>query len=192
MATNDRLVCLTGATGYIGGRLLSLLEDREARLRCLTRRPESLKSRAADGTEIAKGDVLDRQSLRGALVGVDTAYYLVHSMGTAGDFQQNDRQGAENFAAAARENGVRRIVYLGGLGDPAHGLSAHLRSHQEVGVILRRSQSEVIEFQASIVIGSGSLSFELIRALVERLPVMICPKWVSTPSQPIAVEDVLA
>jgi len=192
MATSNPPICLTGATGYIGGRLMTLLQNRAVPLRCLTRRPESLASRVADGTEIADADVLDRDSLRVALAGVDTAYYLVHCMGAGSNFEENDRKGAENFAAAARENGLRRIIYLGGLVDAAHGLSAHLRSRQEVGAILRRSQSQVIELRASIVIGSGSLSFELIRALVERLPVMICPKWVGRPAQPIAVEDVLA
>jgi len=123
---------------------------------------------------------------------VDTAYYLVHSMGTHGDFEENDRRGAVNFAAAARENGVRRIVYLGGLGEPTKKLSPHLRSRHEVGQVLRSSGAQVIEFRASVIIGSGSLSFELIRALVERLPMMICPRWVSTRAQPIAVEDVLA
>ncbi|HYW79771.1 MAG TPA: NAD(P)H-binding protein, partial [Thermoguttaceae bacterium] len=192
MAIDDRLICVTGATGYIGGRLLPLLEDRAARLRCLARRPDDLRPRVAATTEIVQGDVLDRESLLSALHDVDTAYYLVHSLGTAGDFERDDREGAENFAFAAREEGVRRIVYLGGLGDPAQGLSAHLSSRQEVGRILRSTGIQVIEFRASIVIGSGSLSFELIRALVERLPVMVCPKWVSTRAQPIAVEDVLA
>jgi uncharacterized protein YbjT (DUF2867 family) len=138
-----------------------------------------------------RADVLDRDSLTAALEGVEGAYYLVHSMGAGGDFEENDREGASNFASAARENGVRRIIYMGGLGDPTQELSPHLRSRHEVGEILRSSGAQVIELRASIVIGSGSLSFELIRALVERLPVMICPRWVSTPAQPIAVEDVL-
>jgi uncharacterized protein YbjT (DUF2867 family) len=145
----------------------------------------------SSATQVVRADVLDRDSLRAALEGVETAYYLVHSMGARGDFEESDRTAAANFAAAARENGVRRIVYLGGLGDPSQPLSAHLRSRQEVGEVLETSGAQVIEFRASIIIGSGSLSFELIRALVERLPVMICPRWVSTPAQPIAVEDVL-
>lgn len=191
MRSADSLVCLTGGTGYIGGRLLPLLEGRGVRVRCLTRRPESLQSQVSSATEVVRADVLDRDSLTAALAGVETAYYLVHSMGTRGDFEENDRKAAANFAAAARENGVRRIVYLGGLGDAARQLSPHLRSRHEVGEILRSSAAQVIEFRASIIIGSGSLSFELIRALVERLPVMICPRWVSTRAQPIAVEDVL-
>jgi uncharacterized protein YbjT (DUF2867 family) len=121
--------------------------------------------------------------------GVHTAYYLVHSMGSAGSFEEEDRQAARNFGAAAEAAGVHRIIYLGGLGDPKGNLSPHLRSRQEVGEILRSYRVPVTEFRASIVIGSGSLSFEMIRTLVERLPVMICPRWVAVPAQPIAIED---
>lgn len=135
--------------------------------------------------------MLDRASLDRAVQGVGTAYYLVHSMGSDRDFEREDREAAFNFAEAARAAGVRRIIYLGGLGDPDHELSKHLRSRQETGAILDSSDAQVIEFRASIVIGSGSLSFELIRALVQRLPVMICPKWVNVLAQPIAIEDVL-
>jgi len=188
------LIGLTGATGYIGGRLLPLLEEQGCCLRCLTRHPENLAGRVAPSTEVVAADVLDRASVQEALRGVDTAYYLVHAMGAGGDFELRDRQGAAAFAEAARANRLRRIIYLGGLGSETEDreLSAHLRSRQEVGAILRRSEAQVVEFRASVVIGSGSLSFELIRALVERLPVMICPKWVATPAQPIAIEDVLA
>jgi uncharacterized protein YbjT (DUF2867 family) len=191
MTRTDSLLLLTGGTGYIGGRLLPLLESRGVRVRCLTRRPESLRDRVGPGTEVVEGDVLDRDSLGPALEGVDTAYYLVHSMGARGSFEENDRKGAAHFAAAAKEQGVRRIIYLGGLGQSEGQLSSHLRSRQEVGEVLRSTGVAVIEFRASIIIGSGSLSFELIRALVERLPVMICPRWVATTAQPIAVEDVL-
>ena len=127
-----------------------------------------------------------------ALAGVHTAYYLVHSMGSSGKFEEEDRRAARNFAASARQAGVRRIIYLGGLGAEGQSLSAHLRSRQEVADILRSSEVPTIEFRASIVIGSGSLSFEMIRALVQRLPVMICPRWVGVKAQPIAVEDVIA
>jgi uncharacterized protein YbjT (DUF2867 family) len=192
MTESGSLICLTGGTGYIGGRLLPLLEHRGVHVRCLTRRPESLESRVSDTTQVVQGDVLDRDSLKAALVGVDTVFYLVHSMGTHGDFEENDRRGATNFAAAAKAGGVRRIVYLGGLGESAEELSPHLRSRHEVGEILRSSEAQVIELRASVIIGSGSLSFELIRTLVERLPMMICPRWVATPAQPIAVEDILA
>ena len=186
------LVLLTGASGYIGGRLLKALEQAHRAVRCLARRPEFLQPRVAPSTEVVQADCLDRASLTSALAGVDAAYYLVHSMGSAGQFEEQDRRAAQNFAAAAREAGVRRIIYLGGLGDQEQGLSAHLRSRHEVADILRSSGIPTIEFRASIVIGSGSLSFEMIRTLVQRLPVMICPKWVAVKAQPIAVEDVIA
>lgn len=183
---------VTGGSGYVGGRLIPLLEQSGVTVRCLARQPEFLRSRVAAQTEVVAGDVLQLESLRTALAGIDTAYYLVHSMGTGKDFEDEDRLAARNFAEVARDCGVRRIIYLGGLGDEKQQLSKHLRSRQEVGQILRESGAQVIEFRASIVIGSGSLSFELIRSLVQKLPVMICPKWVSTPAQPIAIEDLLS
>jgi uncharacterized protein YbjT (DUF2867 family) len=188
---SQQRILLTGATGYVGGRLLPLLERRSEHVRCLTRRPESLAGRVGPTTEIVVGDVLNRETLAAAMVEVDTAYYFVHSMGANRDFESQDRVAAENFAQAATAAGVRRIIYLGGLGNPDHELSKHLRSRQETGNVLRAHHSYVIEFRASIVIGSGSLSFEMIRALVERLPIMICPRWVQVKAQPIAVEDLL-
>ncbi len=186
-----RLILLTGATGYVGGRLLKALEKENYQIRCLARRPEFLRPRVAESTQVVKGDVLDQPSLRAAVEGVDSAYYLVHSMGSGGTFEKDDRRAAENFAQTAREAGVRRIIYLGGLGGgPA--LSPHLASRQEVGRILRESGVPTIEFRASIIIGSGSLSFEMIRALVDRLPVMITPRWVRILAQPIAIEDVIS
>ncbi|WP_146448684.1 SDR family oxidoreductase [Bythopirellula polymerisocia] len=187
----NQLILLTGATGYIGGRLLPLLEQRGYRVRCLTRRPETLKGSVAPSTEVVAGDVLDPASLVEALTGVDTALYFIHSMGADRDFETQDRIAAENFAQAATAAGVRRIIYLGGLGSSDHNLSKHLRSRQETGDVLRAHHRHVVEFRASIVIGSGSLSFEMIRALVERLPVMICPRWVQVKAQPIAIEDLL-
>jgi uncharacterized protein YbjT (DUF2867 family) len=184
-------ILLTGASGYIGGRFLKLLEAEGHPVRCLARRPEFLHGRVAGGTEIVAGDVLDAESLQRAMEGVHAAYYLVHSMGAAHGFEATDRQAAERFGAAARSRGVQRIIYLGGLGDASDRLSPHLRSRQEVGGILRQSGVPVVEFRASIVIGSGSLSFEMIRALVERLPVMITPRWVAIRAQPIAIRDVL-
>ena len=183
-------ILLAGATGYVGGRLLPVLEDAGYRVRCLARQPQSIRSKAAD-TEVVAGDVLDRRSLSPAFKGIDTAYYLVHSMATSGDFENEDRLAARNFAEAAREAGVQRIIYLGGLGDNSESLSSHLRSRHEVGEVLRESGAVVIELRASIVIGSGSLSFEMIRALTERLPVMIAPRWVATLAQPIAIEDLI-
>jgi uncharacterized protein YbjT (DUF2867 family) len=182
---------LTGATGYVGGRLLRRLQDDGVPVRCLCRNPDALRPRVAPGTELVRGDLLDPKSLAAAFEGIDTAFYLVHSMNSGPEFEQRERESAENFARAAREAGVRRIIYLGGL---AHGelLSPHMRSRAATGDVLRGSGVPVIEFQASIIIGSGSASFEMIRALVERLPVMITPRWVNTAAQPIAIEDVVA
>ena len=191
-ATSCRKILLTGATGYVGGRLRPLLESAGYDVRCTSRRPDALRSTVGEGTEVVQADVLDRDSLAGAMEGVDTAYYFVHSMGSQADFEDEDRIAAQNFTNAARDAGVRRIIYLGGLGNPDANLSKHLRSRQETGDVLRSSGVQVIELRASIIIGSGSLSFDMVRALVERLPVMICPKWVHVLAQPIAIEDVLA
>jgi len=192
-ATRDPgLILLTGATGYVGGRLLQSLEHHGYRVRCLARRPDFLKPKVSSTTEVVPGDVLDRSSLDPVLRNVRLAYYLIHSMGATGSFEENDRKAARNFAGAAKAAGVQGIIYLGGLGDDTQTLSPHLRSRQEVGQILRESGVPVIEFRASIVIGSGSLSFELIRSLVERLPIMTTPRWVSMPAQPIAIEDLIA
>jgi uncharacterized protein YbjT (DUF2867 family) len=184
-------VLLTGATGYVGGRLLRKLEESGRPVRCMVRRPETLSGRAGVQTEVVYGDVLDPASLDEALAGVTTAYYLVHSMAASGPFAGADRRGAESFASAARRNGVSRIVYLGGLGGE-HDLSTHLESRHEVGRILRTSGVPTIEFRASVIIGSGSVSFEIVRSLVDRSPVLLIPRWVVSRAQPIAIEDVLA
>jgi uncharacterized protein YbjT (DUF2867 family) len=187
-----RLILVTGATGYVGGRLAAALERAGHSVRCLARRPEGLRGRLAPGTEIVRGDCLEPETLAVALAGVHTAYYLVHSMGAGTDFAALDREAAANFGSAARAAGVHRIVYLGGLGDAGQHLSPHLRSRHETGDVLRQSGVPVTEFRASIIIGSGSLSFEMVRALTERIPVMICPRWVEVAAQPIGIEDVVA
>ena len=181
---------LTGASGYVGGRLLERLEQAGHRIRCMSRRPEQMAARVAPTTEVVAGDIKDAESLRAAMRDVNVAYYLVHSMSGGSDYRQADREGAEAFGAAASEAGVRRIVYLGGLGE-GDDLSPHLESRQEVGRVLAQSGVETLELRAAIVIGSGSTSFEMIRALVDRLPVMITPRWVNTRTQPIAIEDVV-
>lgn len=189
-AFTDRLVLVTGATGYVGGRLCCRLEDLGWKLRLLVRRPENPSARVGLSTETVAGDLLEPVTLGPAFEGVDSAFYLVHSMGSSGDFEERDREAARNFAAAAKQAKVRRVIYLGGLGR-GDGLSRHLRSRQEVGSILRSHGLTVLELRASIVLGSGSLSFELIRALVERLPFMVTPRWVEVRAQPIAIDDLL-
>jgi uncharacterized protein YbjT (DUF2867 family) len=187
----EGVIALTGATGYVGGRLLPALIEGGHRVRCLSRTPERIAGQVPEGVEVARADLLERSSLRGALEGASVAVYLVHSMGSGTGFEEADRRAAQNFAAAAATAGVGHVVYLGGLGRGAD-LSPHLRSRQEVGEILRGSGVPVLELRASIVIGSGSLSFEMIRALVERLPVLITPRWALHKAQPIAIEDVVA
>lgn len=187
------IVFVAGGTGYVGGRLISMLEQQPVTLRCLARNPDKLSSSVKEAAQIVQGDVLDAASLTPAMQGVHTAYYLVHLMSGSKDFEKQDRQAALNFGVAAQNVGVQRIIYLGGLGEDGDPkLSPHLRSRHEVGQILRNSGVETIEFRASLVIGSGSLSFDLVKSLTDRLPVMLCPRWLTTPTQPIAVDDVLA
>lgn len=191
--SDNPVVLLTGGSGYVGGRLIPLLERSAVQLRCLARDPDKLRSRVRPTTEIVRGGVRNVSSVGEALQGVHTAYYLIHLMSGAKDFEVEDRQAARTFAEAAHRAGLRRIIYLGGLGDDADPkLSPHLRSRHEVGQILRDSGVATIEFRASLVIGSGSLSFDLVMALTHRLPIMLCPRWLTTPTQPIAVDDVLA
>jgi len=185
-------ILLTGSTGYVGRCLLPRLEAGSLQVRCLARSPEKLQGDVAASTEVVWGDLFVRDSLAEAMQDITAAYYLVHSMGSETDFQTRDRLAAENFGRAAREAGVGRIIYLGGLGHDGDNLSPHLKSRHEVGRILRESGVPTIEFRASIILGQGSLSFELVRSLTERLPVMICPRWLTTPTQPIAIDDVVA
>jgi lipocalin/uncharacterized protein YbjT (DUF2867 family)/ligand-binding SRPBCC domain-containing protein len=185
------IILLTGATGYVGSRLLRVLEEDGYPVRCLARDPRRVTPRQAT-TEVVAGDCLDEASLVAAMEGVDQAYYLVHSMASGDGFAARDRRAAANFGRAAARAGVRRIIYLGGLGSSPECLSTHLKSRMETGTALGEAGVPVVEFRASIVVGGGSLSFEMVRALVERLPVMICPRWVDTRTQPIAIDDVLA
>ncbi|MEU0337821.1 SDR family oxidoreductase [Streptomyces bobili] len=192
----ESLRCLvTGATGYIGGRLVPELLAAGHRVRCLARSPERLRDHPWAGeAEVVRGDVTDGASVAEAMRGVDVAYYLVHSLGTGRDFEETDRRAARIFGERARDAGVRRIVYLGGLtpsGVPERELSPHLRSRAEVGRILLDSGVPATVLRAAVVIGSGSASFEMLRYLTERLPVMVTPSWVHTRIQPVAVRDVL-
>jgi uncharacterized protein YbjT (DUF2867 family) len=187
-----RPVLVTGATGYIGGRLVPRLLETGAPVRCLARDASRLQGRPwRREVELVVGDVLRPDSLSDALHGVTVAYYLVHSLGAGSDFPERDVTAARRFGTAAKNAGVERIIYLGGLGDPGKALSAHLRSRHETGEALRESGVPVTEFRAGVIVGSGSLSFEMIRYLTERVPVMICPRWVYTQIQPISVRTVL-
>ncbi|MEV7728027.1 SDR family oxidoreductase [Streptomyces sp. NPDC087917] len=194
--TESGLHCLvTGATGYIGGRLVPELLDAGHRVRCLARSPERLRDHEWAGrAEVVRGDVTDADTLAPAMHGIDVAYYLVHALGTGSGFEERDRAAARTFGEQARAAGVRRIVYLGGLipkDVPAHELSPHLRSRAEVGEILLDCGVPATVLRAAVIIGSGSASFEMLRYLTERLPVMVTPSWVGTRIQPIAVRDVL-
>ncbi len=186
----NRRVLLTGATGYVGGRLLRALQMNDVALRCMARNTKALEGRVPGDIQLVQADVLDRASSARALAGVDTAYYLIHSMGSTGDFEDEDRKAATIFTEEAAHAGVRRIIYLGGLGSGSD-LSPHLASRQDVGRVLASTGVTTVELRASVVIGSGSLSFEMVRSLVEKLPVMITPSWVRSLSQPIAIEDLV-
>jgi len=180
------LIAVTGATGFIGRNLVYRLLAKGHSVRALVRHPEKWSL----SVEARRFDVLDQETLPDALEGVDTAYYLIHSMKSR-DFAQMDREGAENFLHAAESSGVNRIIYLGGLGESNSQLSEHLKSRSEVGVILGSGKIPTTILRAAIIVGSGSASWEMLRQLVDRLPVMITPRWVETRCQPIALRDVL-
>ncbi|MFF1735411.1 NAD(P)H-binding protein, partial [Streptomyces sp. NPDC058247] len=195
-SAGGRLRCLvTGATGYIGGRLVPELLAAGHDVRCLARTPAKLRDHPwAGDVDIVRGDVMDSKSVGAAMEGVDVAYYLVHALGTGQSFERTDREAARIFGEQARTADVGRIVYLGGLtpaGVRAEELSPHLRSRAEVGRVLLDSGVPTTVLRAAVIIGSGSASFEMLRYLTERLPVMVTPSWVRTRIQPIAVRDVL-
>jgi len=188
----DRLILVTGATGYIGGRLVPRLLELGYHIRCLVRDPAPLQRYAwRSAVEIFAGDVLQPDTLVLAMQGVSAAYYLIHSMSAGSDFHQLDLIAAHNFGTAAQSAGVERIIFLGGLAETTSNLSEHLRSRLETGNALRSAGIPVTEFRAGVIVGSGSISFEMIRYLTERVPVMICPRWVYTPTQPIGIWEVL-
>jgi uncharacterized protein YbjT (DUF2867 family) len=185
-------VLITGATGYVGGRLVPRLLAGGHTVRCMVRDPARLQGRPwLRDVAITQGDVQDEASLDAALAGIEVAYYLVHSLGGGHDFENRDRRAARLFGRVARSAGVARIVYLGALGDPSTDLSEHLRSRQQTGDALREAGVPVTEFRAAVIVGAGSLSFEMIRYLTERVPIMICPSWVYTRIQPIAIRNVI-
>lgn len=186
-------VLLTGATGYIGGQLAPCLLARGYAVRAMVRTLPTEGSRSwQDQVELVEADPLRPETLPPALNGIETTFYLIHSMTSGPAFRERDMQAARQFGQAAKAAGIERILYLGGLGDDSADLSEHLRSRHETGDALREAGVPVTEFRAAIIVGSGSISFEMVRYLTERLPVMICPRWVFTKVQPIAIDDVLA
>jgi uncharacterized protein YbjT (DUF2867 family) len=184
------VIALTGATGYVGSNLLRALEAEGRPLRALSRSPERLEADLAPTTEVARADLLDASSLTAALAGAETLVYLAHGLG-GDDFARADREAALNAATAAEAAGVGHIVYLGGLGR-GDDLSPHLRSRQEVGRILRESAIPTVELRASIVLGEGSASYDLLRAVVDNVPAATVPDWARSESQPIHIDDVVA
>jgi uncharacterized protein YbjT (DUF2867 family) len=192
MSADTRTALVTGATGFVGGRLANALADDGWHVRALVRDSGRARELADRGVELFEGDVLDADSLRGAGEGAEVAYYLVHGMGRGGggDFEEREREAARNFAEMAKREEVSRVVYLGGLGDQPR--SKHLRSRAETAEILGEQGPPLTYFRAAMVVGAGSESYRTLRYLVQRLPAMIAPAWLSTPTQPIAVDDVIA
>lgn len=187
----SQLILVTGANGYVGSRLANKLISLDYKVRCMSRTLHDGDISLIPKAEWIKADAFKPDTLVDAMKNVDTAYYLIHSMGSNKEFASLDREAAFNFALSASKANVKRIIYLGGLGEQKDNLSSHLQSRHEVGNLLRKSSSQVIEFRASIIIGSGSISFELVRGLVEKLPIMITPKWIYIKTQPIYIDDVI-
>jgi uncharacterized protein YbjT (DUF2867 family) len=195
----DDRVLILGGTGFVGKRLVSELIERNIKLRLFVRNPSKVSASILKNknVEIVKGDIVRGDGLKDAVHGIHTAYYLVHSMGSKGmfkstDFAKMDKNAAENFINSADAAGIKRVIYLGGLGESGKGLSGHLRSRDEVAEILSSGKLHATVLRAAVIIGAGSASFVMLRYLVERLRVMICPKWIDTKVQPIAAKDVLA
>jgi uncharacterized protein YbjT (DUF2867 family) len=191
-------VLLTGATGFVGGRLLRVLSQEGVPTRCLARSINRFPGELSQhpGIEVVQGDLLDQEGLKRAMEGMEVAYYLVHSMGGQNIFHyrayiESDLQAADNFVKAADAAGLQRIIYLGGLGEMADNLSAHLVSRQRVGQLLQSGRVQTTVLRAANIIGAGGAPFEMLRHLAERLPVMICPRWIDTRCQPIAIENVI-
>ncbi len=190
MDKSQGTILITGATGFIGRRLTQRLLDDGFSVRCMVRR---ITAAMPNGAEIVQGDMLEPATLVKALAGIDTAYYLVHSMaGGRTGFERRDREAAENFVATANRANVRRVIYLGGLGETGDDLSEHLKSRLAVADILKKGTFATTFLRAAVIIGAGGASFEMVRALVNRLPIMITPRWVTTRCQPIAVDDVIS
>ena len=188
----QKRILVTGATGYIGGRLVPRLLKAGHTVRVMTRNAHHLQGRSwEDAVEVVEADVLKPETLGAALQDVDVAYYMIHSMADSNDFAERDATAAHNFGRAASEAGVGQIIYQSGLGNTETDLSIHLKSRHEVGEILREHIPETTEFRAAIIVGAGSVSFEIIRYLTERLPMMLAPRWLSTPTQPIGIETML-
>ena len=193
MVPSSSTVLVTGATGYVGGRLVPCLLQEGYTVRCFVRDAERLRAQPwSDRVEVAVGDALKADTIPPAMEDVEAVYYLIHSLGAGEDtFEDRDRRAAANVRRAADEAGVQRIVYLGGMRPKGEQQSKHLQSRIETGKVLRDGSVPVTEFRAAQIVGSGSLSFELVRYLTERVPILICPRWVRTPTQPIAIRNVL-